>query len=146
MYAWPPNNSPCQTFNATVVQGSSLQLQALAGTLQIASSGQSFQPVIVRVLDSSNPPNPVMGANMVFLSYVGRMPKNQPIVWAGEARISQAGMPVILSKTQTTLQSDIAGVAGFQLSTGGVSGNVAVVGSATAGNSSVQFAAQQLGP
>jgi hypothetical protein len=116
------------------------------GTLQIAPRGQSFQPVIVRLVDSSNPPNPVLGANIIFLSYVGRMPQNQSIVWAGEAGISQPGMPVILFKSQITAQTDTSELAAFQLSTDGVSGNVAVVGFAIAGNSGVQFAAQQWGP
>jgi hypothetical protein len=66
--------------------------------------------------------------------------------WAGEAGISQPGMPVILGKSQSTVQSDIAGLASFQMSSGGISGNVAVVGSATAGSGSVQFEAQRLGP
>jgi hypothetical protein len=141
-----PSNNPCQIFNATVVQGSSLQLQAVAGTLQIAPPGQSFQPVIVRVVDSANPPHAVLGASVVFLSYVGRTPHNRPIAWAGEAGISQPGIPVILAKSQSTVQSDINGLASISLSTAGISGNVAVAGTATAGASGMQFAAQQLGP
>src|SRR6202030_3133454 len=47
-----PNNSPCQILNATMVQTSLLQLQAVSGTLQIASPGQAFKPVTVRVIDS----------------------------------------------------------------------------------------------
>jgi hypothetical protein len=139
-------NNPCQVFNATVVQSSALKVIAVAGTLQMAPSGQSFQPVIVRVTDSASPPHPVMGAGVVFLSYVGRMPGNEAIVWAGEAGISQPGMPLILSKSVATVSSDIIGLASLQISISGISGNVAVVGSATAGSSSVQFEAQQFGP
>lgn len=141
-----PNNSPCQIFNATVVPIASLQLQPVAGTLQIATSGQSFQPVAVRVIDSSRPPNPVLGASVFFQAYLGRVPKNQPILWSGESGISQPGMPVILGESQATQVSDAIGMAAFPLSTGGFSGNVAVLGSATAGTVSLQFAAQQLGP
>ena len=141
-----PNNSPCQIFGANVVPASSFQVQAVAGTLQIVPAGQSFQPVIVRVSDSSSPPNPVLGSSVLFLSYVGRLPQNQPIVWAGEASISQPVTPVIVSKSRTTVQSDINGLASIPLSTLGISGNVAVVGSATAGTSTVQYEAQQLGP
>ena len=139
-------NSSCQVFNATLVPVSSLQVDAVAGTLQIVPSAAAFQPVTVRVTDASIPPNPVLGAGVLFLSYVGRPGQNQPIVWAGEAGISQPGMPVILAKSQTTLQSDINGLATFSLSTQGIAGNVAVVGTAAAGNSSVQFEGQQLGP
>jgi hypothetical protein len=55
-------------------------------------------------------------------------------------------MPVIIGKTQATVQSDANGLAGFPLSTGGISGDVAILGSASIGNASVQFAAQELGP
>lgn len=140
------NNSPCQVLNATMVQTSSLQLQAVSGTLQIASPGQKLQPVSVRVVDSSTPPHPVLGASVAFLAYIGRMPGNEPIVWAGESSISQPVMPVILAESQAIAQSDINGVANFLLSNGGISGNVALVGSATAGSGSVGFEAQQLGP
>jgi hypothetical protein len=141
-----PNNSPCQIFNATVVPIASLQLQPVAGTLQIAASGQSFQPVAVRVIDSSSPANDVLGASVFFQAYVGRVPQNQPILWSGESGISQPGMPVILGESQATVQSDANGMVAFPLSTAGISGNVAVLGSVTSGNSSLRFAAQQLGP
>jgi hypothetical protein len=54
-------------------------------------------------------------------------------------------MPVILGKSQATVQLDANGLASFPLSAGGISGNVAVVGTAIAGSTSLQFAAQQLG-
>jgi hypothetical protein len=141
-----PGNNVCQSFNANVVPLSSLQVQPVAGTLQIVPTGQSFQSVVVRVTDFSSPPNPVLGAGVLFLSYVGRLPHNQPIVWAGESSISQPVTPVIVSKSQSTVQSDVGGLASIPLSTAGISGHVAVVGSATAGTSSVQYEAQQLGP
>ena len=141
-----PGNSPCQIFSLTMVQMSSLQLQPVSGMIQIVTPTQSFQPVAVRVLDSSSPPHPVLGANVAFLDYIGRMPGNQPILWAGESSISQPPMPVILAESKATVQSDINGTASFAISTGGVSGNVAVVGIATAGSSSVEYEAQQLGP
>jgi hypothetical protein len=141
-----PNNSPCQIFNATVVPIASLQLLPVAGTLQIATGGQSFQPVAVRVIDSSSPPNPVLGAGVFFQAYVGRVPQNQPILWSGESGISRPGMPVILGESQATVQSDANGMAAFPLSTAGISGSVAVLGSATVGPESLPFMAQQLGP
>jgi hypothetical protein len=141
-----PANSPCQILSATMVQTSSLQLQAVSGMIQIAAPGQGFQPVAVRVLDSSSPPHPVLGANVAFLDYIGRMPGNEPIIWTGESSISQPGMPVILAESKATVQSDINGTASFALSTGGVSGNVTVIGTATAGSSSLEYEAQELGP
>jgi hypothetical protein len=141
-----PGNSPCQILSATMVQTSSLQLQPVSGMIQIAAPSQSFQPVAVRVLDSSSPPHPVLGANVAFLDYIGRMPENEPIIWVGESSISQPGMPVILAESQATVQSDINGTSSFALSTGGVSGNVAVIGTATAGISSLEYEAQELAP
>jgi hypothetical protein len=83
---------------------------------------------------------------VAFLDYIGRMPGNEPIVWSGDSSISQPGMPVILAESKATVQSDINGTASFALSTGGVSGNVAVIGAASVGSSSLEFEAQQLGP
>jgi hypothetical protein len=74
------------------------------------------------------------------------MPGDEPILWANESRISQPPMPVILAETQAAAQSDINGIVTFPLSTGGISGSVALVGSATVGTSSVEFEAQQFGP
>ncbi len=141
-----PSNNPCQTFNAIIVPTSSLQLQAVAGALQVTAAGQNFQPVVVRVVDSATPPHLVLGGGVFFQSLIGRTPQDQPIVWAGDAGISQTGMPVIIGKTQATIQSDANGLADFPLSTGGISGDVAILGSASIGNVSVQFAAQELGP
>jgi len=139
------SNNPCLTFKAFAVPLTSLQLQPVGGTLQICSPWQSLQPVVVRATDSSTPPHIVLGADVFFQGYIGRLPANQPIVWAGEGGISQPGMPVILGKSQATVASDVNGMAFFQLSTGGFSGNIAVIGSASVGNANLQFAAQQLG-
>lgn len=141
-----PGNSPCQTFTAIVAPLSVLQLQPVAGTLQVISSTQAFQPVVVRVTDSATPPNPILGANVLFQSYVGRVPQNEPIIWIGESGISQSGIPVILAAPQASIQSDVNGLASFVLSNGGISSGAAIVGSATTGNASLSFTAQQLGP
>lgn len=141
-----PGNSPCQILTANMVQTSSLQLQPVSGMLQMAPPGQTFQPVAIRVTDSSTPPHPVLGATVAFLAYIGRMPGNEPVIWSGEAGISQPSMPVILAKSQASAQSDINGIVNFALSTAGISGDVAVMGTATAGTSSVEFEAQQLRP
>jgi hypothetical protein len=141
-----PGNSPCLVFRAFAVALSSLQLQPVSGMLQILQSGQNFQPVVLRVTDSSSPPHPVQGANISFQSYTGRMPGNQPIVWGGEAGISQPSMPIILGNSQATVLADVNGLASFSISTGGFSGNIAVVGYASTGAAILQFEAQQLGP
>lgn len=141
-----PGNSPCLVFKVLAVSLSSLQLQPVGGTLQILQSGNNFQPVVMRVVDSSSPPHPVQGADVVFQSYTGRVSGDQPIVWAGEAGISQPSMPIIVAASQATVPSDVNGLASFPISTGGFSGNIAVAGSATVGAATLQFEAQQLGP
>jgi hypothetical protein len=55
-------------------------------------------------------------------------------------------MPVILAAPQATMVSDVNGLASFVISSAGISGDVAIVGSATVGSASFQFAGQQLGP
>lgn len=141
-----PNSSPCQLFNATMVQTSSLQLQPVSGVLQLVAAGQTFQPVSVRVTDSSAPPHPVLGATVAFLDYIGRLPGNEPIIWDGNTSTSQPTMPVILAESQATIMSDVNGLTTFPVSTGDLSGNVAMVGTAIAGSGRVDFEAQQLGP
>jgi hypothetical protein len=141
-----PAGSPCQVFNATMVSPALLQLQAVGGMLQIAPPGQAFQPVVLRVTDSATPAHPVAGANVVFVAYIGRTPGNEPIVWAGDASITQPVMPVILAQSQSSAQSDTNGMAEFTLSTAGISGNVAIAGTASTSSATLQFEAQQLGP
>jgi hypothetical protein len=141
-----PGNSPCLVFMAYAVPLSSLQLQPVSGMVQMLQAGQNFQPVVVRVVDPSSPPHPVQGANVSFQTYTGRVPGNQPIVWTGEAGITQPSMPVILASSQATVICDSDGLASFPILTGEFSGNIAVIGSAAAGNSTATFAAQQLGP
>lgn len=141
-----PGNSPCLVFRAYAVALSSLQLQSVSGMVQMLQAGQNFQPVVVRVVDSSSPPHPVQGANVSFQTYAGRVPGNQPIVWTGEAGFTQPSMPVILASSQATVISDWDGLASFPIYTAEFSGNIAVIGSAAAGNSTATFAAQQLGP
>ena len=140
-----PNNAPCQAFSATVVPKDAHQLQPVSGTLQVNPPGQNFQLVVFRVTDSSNPPHGVAGADVFFQALVGRVPQNEPVIWIGETGTSQPTMPVILAEPQATVTSDANGLAAFLLTTGGVSGGVAIVGSASVGNASAEFEAQQLG-
>ena len=60
-----PGNAPCLSFYVNPVPAAQQQLQLVAGAGQI-STGQAFQPVIVRVTDSSSPPNPVLAAPVLF--------------------------------------------------------------------------------
>jgi IPT/TIG domain len=64
-----PGNSPCLNFSGTSVPASVLQLQAVAGSPQIVTAGQALQPVVIRVTDSSSPPNPVLAGERGFSIY-----------------------------------------------------------------------------
>jgi hypothetical protein len=139
-----PGDAPCQSFYGTSVPTSALQMQTVSGVTQELLVGQNFAPVTMRVTDSSTPPNPVLGAGVAFQTMVGRMPNNQPIVFVGQAGVTQPEVPVILSSSQAMVQSDANGLASIQPSAGSIQGPVVILGTAGAGNSTVQFALQSL--
>jgi hypothetical protein len=125
-------NAPCQTFYLTPVPLSALNLQPVAGAGQI-SSGQAFQPVVVRVTDSSSPPNPVLAATVSFLSTVLR--PGGMSTGSGGNNPGNPAMPVILSVNQSTSLSDANGLASIIPSIGGFSGPLEVDVGVTAGTS-----------
>jgi hypothetical protein len=98
-----------------------VNLQAVAGAGQVVT-GASFQPLIVRVTDSSTPPNPVLGASVLFQSTVLRPMGNDLTLTPGDSTATQTGMPVILSTTPTPVQSDVNGLASFVPSVGSFTG------------------------
>jgi hypothetical protein len=139
-----PANRPCLTFYGTAVPASGLQLQPVAGSSQMVLAGQNFQPVIVRATDFSAPPNPVLGVNVVFQSTVERAGIPGSSTSAGDTTITPNPTPIILSSSQAFVTSDGNGLATFQPTTGGITGALEVVGTATVGTSTVQFALQSL--
>jgi hypothetical protein len=141
-----PGNSPCLTFYGTSVAESVMQLQAVAGSPQVVTAGQVLQPVVVRVTDSSIPANPVLGASVAF-QYTGeRAGGNSTIISAGDTNIGNDPSPVILFNGQSSGQSDVNGLTSWKPTTEGFDGDVAVLGTATAGNGNAQFALQVLPP
>ena len=126
-----PGNSPCTVLYASPVPLSAQNLQQVSGAGQI-SMGQTFQVVVVRVTDSSSPPNPVLGAPVVFLTTVLRPGGTSS--GAGENPGNPA-MPVILKVTQTNATSDMNGLASIVPSAGGFSAPVEVDVSVSAGMS-----------
>lgn len=117
-----PGNDPCQTVSGNAVAAVLLNLQPVAGAAQIVT-GQGFVPLTVRVTDSSTPPNPVLGASVLFQSIVLRPTANDLTLVTGDTDTStQAGMPVILSASQSSVTSDANGLASFVPSIGPFSG------------------------
>src|SRR5262249_43487137 len=141
-----PGNSPCLNFAAVSVAASQLQLQPVAGIPQVVAAGQTFQPVIVRVTDSSSPPNPVIGASVSFPYTRERASSDSTVISAGDTNIRNDPDPVILFQGLGSTTSDLNGLASWKPTTQGFAGDVAILGTATAGTAQLQFAVQALPP
>jgi IPT/TIG domain len=141
-----PGDAPCTTFYGTAVPASSVRLQAVAGDLQLIDVGPTFQPITIRVTDTSAPPHPVVGVVVLFQSLVGRTNNDAPIVSGGDTNITNNPMPIILGTEQTAVTSDANGLASMQPSTGGFQGALAILGTVTAGPGSLPFQLQSLWP
>ena len=114
-------NNPCQNINVYAVSQAQLNLQPVAGVGQIVT-GSAFQPLIVRVTDSSPVPNPVLAASVLFQSTVLRPVGKDPIPQPSTSSATQTAMPIILGSTQVSVQSDGNGLASFVPSSGAFTG------------------------
>jgi hypothetical protein len=131
-----PANNPCQTISGNAVAASRLNLQAVAGAGQVVT-GSLFQPLTVRVTDSSTPPNPILGANVLFQFTVMRPSGDGLPPAAGDPSGTQTGMPVILSARQSTVQSDVNGLASLVPSVGSFNGTLEIQIQVSAGTTAV---------
>jgi hypothetical protein len=116
-----PGNNPCQNIAVNAAAAAVMNLQAVAGAGQVVT-GAAFQPLTVRVTDSSTPPNPVLGASVLFQSTLLRPAGNDLILTQSDPTVTQPGLPVFLSATQNTAQSSVNGLASFTPSVGSFSG------------------------
>jgi hypothetical protein len=128
------------------VPASGLQLQPVAGVAQIAVTGQSLQPIVVRVSDFSTPPNPVLGGSVAFQWSVELPSGNPPSIPGGDNGIGGDPMPVILYASQANVSSDVNGIVSFHPSTGGFGGALEILGTAAAGFGNVPFGLEWLPP
>ena len=112
-----PNNVPCAIFYANPVPLSQQRLQPVSGAGQV-STGQAFQPVIVRVTDSASPPNSVAAAPVQFQTTLLRRGGTSPAPGDGETTPVNPAMPVILQVAQTVTSTDINGLANLVPSRG----------------------------
>jgi len=131
-----PGNSPCQIIAGNAVTAALVNLQAVSGASQVVA-GPAFQPLTVRVTDSATPPNPVLGASVLFQSTVLRPVGNDLTPAAGDPTVTQTGMPVILSASQSTVQSDVNGLASFVASVGSFTGPLEIEIQVSAGTTAV---------
>ena len=141
-----PANLPCQIFSATAVPSSALRLQPVQGTSQMLPVGQPFEPVTVRVTDSSTPDHPILGANVAFDSVVSR-PAPAPLpISIGGIVITRNPAPVIVSSSRSSVLSDISGLATLQPFLEAAQGPTLIQGSSAAGISTISFSMQSLRP
>ncbi len=115
-----PGDAPCAPFYLNSVSLAQQRLQAVSGAGQ-ASTGKSFQPVTVRVVDLSSPPIPVIAAPVSFRTTVLRPGGTTAVGLGGESNPGNPAGPVILQVTQSTANTDINGLASFVPSGGGFS-------------------------
>jgi hypothetical protein len=136
-----PKDAPCQLFYVFAVASSDLHLQAISGDGQMVSVGQNFQPIILRVIDSGSPPDPVSAAPVTLQVVVMR-----PDYDARDSNGQYDG-PVILSSTQTVINSDDNGLVSITPTAGAFTGAVEIEVTATAGtNASQQFEVESWWP
>ncbi len=128
-----PGNSPCQVVNGTAVSPALVNLQAVAGADQFVV-GSAFQPLTVRVTDSSVPPNAVLGAVVLFQATVLRPPGQDSSLGTGDQAESPSGMPVLLSESQSSVVSDADGLASILPSVGEFTGLLEVAIQVSAGS------------
>jgi len=136
-----PANVPCQPLYVTPVQLSQLQLQPVAGGGQVVS-GHGLQPVVVRVVDSASPPNPVLGATVAAQTSVFRSGGSASAGGDGETNPGNPAMPVILSVSQANAVSDIDGMVSLVPSDGGFSAPVSVDVQLTTGSAMLDYRLQ----
>ena len=131
-----PSNAPCQQMYFNMAALAQLNLQPVSGGGQI-STGQAFQPVVVRVVDSASPPDLVLGATVNFQTMVMRS--------AGTGNSGEPSVPVILKVSLSSVVSNANGQASIVPSAAGFSGPVQVNVAATAGtNASLDYPLQLL--
>jgi len=116
-----PGNNPCQTIAGNAVAANMVNLQAVGGEEQFVA-GLSFQPMTVRVTDFSTPPNGVLGEIVLFQSTVMRPLENGLTQTGGDP----SAIPAILSESQSSVQSDVNGLATFVPSIGSFTGPLEV--------------------
>ena len=142
-----PANTVCALLTLTRVALTNLKLSTVSGGAQMVGVGQPFQPVVVRVADSSSPWNPVQGADINFTMTVMRPDNDVFLGEDPEGAGGSHGMPVILDSSQLTVASDISGLASVQPSVGSLPGMVEIEIVASAANGlSQQFELESIWP
>jgi hypothetical protein len=138
-----PNNNPCQTFTLFSTPTSSWTLETVSGSSQIVVTGQSFQPLVMRVTDGSPAANPVMGVNVSFATTLARVSSTLVGPIGVDSGVERDGIPVLLGSSQAQIASDQNGLASILPSAGSV-GPCDVYITVGAGPSMMQFLMESL--
>jgi hypothetical protein len=133
-----PNNAPCQTFTLFSTPASRWTLETVSGSPQVVPTGQSFQPLVVRVTDGSSASNPVMGVNVTFATTLARVSPDPGGQQDGDSNVGGNGMRVLLGSSQTQVVSTQGGLASIVPSAGSV-GPCDVFITVSAGQSTVEL-------
>jgi hypothetical protein len=139
-----PGDKPCLTFYGISVSGSSLQLQPVSGDQQMVGAITGLQPVVARVTDTLS--DPVQGATVVFTAIVGRTADDAPLISGGDNNSGNDPLAVILGSWQASSVSSAGGLVSVSPSTSGLTGELAIMGTASAGSASLPFTLQVIGP
>jgi len=138
-----PNNAPCQTFTLFSTPSSRWTLETVSGSPQAVLTGQSFQPLVMRVTDGSSAANPVMGVNVTFASTLARVSPDSGGQQSGDSNVGENGMPILLGSSQAQVVSAQDGTASIVPSAGSV-GPCDVFITVTAGPSTAQLQMESL--
>jgi hypothetical protein len=126
---------PCETIYGNAVAPALFNLQAVSGAGQIVA-GTTFQPLVVRVTDFATPPDPILGATVLFQSTVMRPAGNNPILTTqGDPTNTQNDMPILLGISQTSVQSGAGALASIVPSVDPFTGILEVAIQVSAGTS-----------
>ncbi|MGA8271577.1 MAG: IPT/TIG domain-containing protein [Candidatus Sulfotelmatobacter sp.] len=139
------NPTACQTVYGSAVSPSLWNLQAVSGANQVVS-GQGFQPLTVRVTDSSTPPNSVLGASVLFQSMMMRPAADDLALTGGDPTAPATGSLIILGASQGSVQSDANGLASYTPSMGSLTAPLAVETQVSAGASAAMMAMMESFP
>ena len=137
-----PNNKPCQIFTLYSTAPTLWALETVAGASQAVSTGQTFQPLTVRVTDGSTAANPVIGVNIAFSTTLARVNAGQG-GQGGETLGGGTTTPVILGSSQAQVATDQNGLASIVPSAQNV-GPCDVFISVSAGASNTQYQLENL--
>lgn len=103
-----PTNAPCRIFLLTPVSASTVGFQLVSGNNRTVVAGQSFAPLVLRVIDSAG--DPVTGVSVVFDVHMFRVIGTPNPFLIGEALTIRSTRLVIFRSSSSSTLSDVNGL------------------------------------